>query len=274
MPQRTLRLRSEKKAKPGEIEIQAWHKAIWSAMEHQRRMGYDHLRYNFNARIREQAQDAALVVLKQSLFRIARGELGMRFHIWRDSLRREAWREQRHLVLASQVSQSDKEKQHRSIQARMEQMMRAQGQSTGIRLLRQILRRRTQGAVGARLEIWRTAMQDENRAWEVRKMRRHINAIADDELRGVGVRLLRQSLYRLVKQQLGFRFEVWRQRSRGEENGLGGRVRWTEPAPDPSRPRVPQYAQVLWEFQHPDDSDPIRRGDHPNIRRGHSGAEA
>ena len=58
-----------------------------------------------------------------------------------------------------------------SMQAALEAQMKAQGQSAGLRQLRQIMIRMVKGEAGLAIEVWRTAMKDESRLAELDALR-------------------------------------------------------------------------------------------------------
>ena len=75
---------------------------------------------------------------------------------------------------------------HQEMQARLEAQMRAQGQSAGLRQLRQMLARKARGEAGVCVEVWRTAMQDAGRVAEMERVRRELAAQAAELAAQVG----------------------------------------------------------------------------------------
>merc|ERR1719305_293839 len=123
-------------------------------------------------------------------------------------MRLEAWR---------QGLKMDKYAEFESMQAALEAQMRAQGQSAGLRQLRQIMIRMVKGEAGYRIEIWRTAMQDETRAAEMAELQRDLEARCDDLSKGAALRQLKQIMIRIMKGEAAMRLEVWRQEMKMEK---------------------------------------------------------
>ena len=99
---------------------------------------------------------------------------------------------------------------YEAMQAALEAQMQAQGQSAGLRMLRQIMARMLKGEVGLRLEVWRTAMRDETRASELAQLQRELEARASDASKGAALRQLKQIMIRIMKGETAMRLEVWR----------------------------------------------------------------
>ena len=78
-----------------------------------------------------------------------------------------------------QLMKIEKYAEFEAMQAALEAQMKSQGQSAGLRQLRQIMARMLKGEVGLRMEIWHTAMQDETRAAELEALQ--ANGFSDDE---------------------------------------------------------------------------------------------
>ena len=89
--------------------------------------------------------------------------------------------------------------------------MKSQGQSAGLRQLRQIMARMVKGEAGLRVEVWRTAMKDEARAAELASLRADLETRAADASKGAALRQLKQIMIRLMKGETAMTLEVWRQ---------------------------------------------------------------
>merc|ERR1719199_1825655 len=116
-------------------------------------------------------------------------------------MRLEVWRQQMKM---------DKYAEFEAMQAALEAQMRAQGQSAGLRQLRQIMIRMVKGEAGLRVEIWRTTMKDEVRAEEMARLQADLEARAADASKGAALRQLKQIMVRIMKGETAMRVEVWR----------------------------------------------------------------
>merc|ERR1719174_2254022 len=116
-------------------------------------------------------------------------------------MRLEVWR---------QEMKMDSYARYEAMQAALEAQMRAQGQSAGLRQLRQIMIRMVKGEAGYRIEIWRTTMQDETRAAEMARLQADLEARAADASKGAALRQLKQIMVRIMKGEAAMRLEMWR----------------------------------------------------------------
>jgi len=197
------------------------------------------------AKMRMEGQGAGLRMLKQIMFRMVKGEIGMRLMIWRSAtqadaqdgaamgkmaaaqqnaaiqqLRRmlarimhgvigeryEIWRA--HTQQANMSDQSQLELAR--LKAALEGQLAAQGQGAGLRMLRQVLARQVKGELGMRMEIWKMAVVDDKHATQLRAMQKELERSLSDTSSGAGLRALRQVFARIMKGELGLRIEVWR----------------------------------------------------------------
>lgn len=116
----------------------------------------------------------------------------MRVEVWRTSTR-EAARAQ---LLGLQMA--------------LESQMRAQTTEAGLRCLRQVLASQLRGALGLRIEVWRTAMQDWHRIEELVDLQLALEMQIRGQSVDAGLRLLRQIFARALSGSLGLRVEIWR----------------------------------------------------------------
>lgn len=80
-------------------------------------------------------------------------------------------------VAGRMATRMDKNASHMRLQAALESQMRAQSQGTGLRMLRQIMARRVKGEKGLRMEVWKTAAEDEKRAAGLHWLQRSLEAL-------------------------------------------------------------------------------------------------
>merc|ERR1719398_337477 len=108
------------------------------------------------------------------------------------------------------ATRSAANKRAAEMQAALEAQMRSQGQSAGLRMLRQIMMRMVKGEAGMRVEIWRTTMKDEVRAADMARLQRDLEARAADASKGAALRQLRAIMVRIMKGESAMRLEMWR----------------------------------------------------------------
>lgn len=101
------------------------------------------------------------------------------------------------------------------LQRELELKAENERKGVGMRMLRQILARRTKGELGLRLEVWRMALRV-----QMRGMRKALETQMKAQGQGAGLRMLRQIMARQTKGELGLRIEVWRT---GCQDGVRGR---------------------------------------------------
>ena len=82
------------------------------------------------------------------------------------------------------------------------------GQLHGISTLKQIMVRVAKGEAAMRLEIWRTAMQDEAWAGEMAHLEAELEARAAGVIKVAALRLVKQIFVRLMKGGVVMRLEV------------------------------------------------------------------
>merc|ERR1719450_2090521 len=152
----------------------------------------DRMQRELEERAADASKGAALRQLKQIMVRIMKGEVAMRLEGRRSLMKMDAYAT------------------HAEMQAALEAQMRGQGQSAGLRMLRQIFARMVKGEVGMRVEIWRTTMKDEVRAAEMARMQRELEERAADASKGAALRQLKQIMVRIMKGEVGMRVEIWR----------------------------------------------------------------
>ena len=152
--------------------------------------------------MKAQGQGAALRQLKQIMIRIMKGEAAMRLEVWRQQMKMGQYQALE------------------AMKAALESQMKAQGQSAGLRILRQILARLTKSEIGVRMEVWRTAMTDDVRAGELEALRNALEAQMKSQGQSAGLRILRQILARMVKGEVGLAIEVWRTTMKDEVRAL------------------------------------------------------
>ena len=123
----------------------------------------------------------------------------MRIEIWRTGLKDT----QRKLEL---------EKLQRDLEAHAADERRG----AALRQLRQIMARQLKGEKGLRLEVWRQQMKIEAYARH-RAMQEALEAQMRAQGQGAGLRMLRMTMARLVRGELGMRIEIWRTCMRDEK---------------------------------------------------------
>jgi len=151
---------------------------------------------------RERGQEVGLKQLRQVLWRLFRGQVGMRVDMWR-------------VAVKAAVYES-----HREIQRSMELQMKAQGRDAGLRMLRMCFYLTVKGEAASRLDVWRTAVDDEARAMELKQLRRELEVGWRDTTRGASLRLLRQVMAQLLRGEVALTLQVWRSAMQSEAEGL------------------------------------------------------
>jgi len=157
------------------------------------------------------SKGAGLRMLKQTMARLVRGEIGLRLEIWRQLLHA-----------------ADRDKAA-TMQAALLAKMREDSRGTGLKAMRQVMVRLVKGEVSMRLMIWRTALQEERQAEELALIKlQHETTVADlrDASLHSALQQIRQFWARILKDEIGYRVLVWRN-TMEEEKRIedGSRVR-------------------------------------------------
>jgi len=90
------------------------------------------------------------------------------------------------------------------------------------------MKRLVKGELGMRVEIWHTAMQDEERARQLTRMQGELEWKAADASKGAGLRQLKQIMIRLAKGEKAMRVEIWRQSVKVAQHGTDEHTREIE----------------------------------------------
>lgn len=167
----------------------------------------DILHRSLTAALTDQAADAStgagLRLVMQIMTRLMKGELGYRVEIWNQKMKmeREAALMENHARLAR-------------LKYELELQLRATSQEAGVRVMIQILKGLISGEIWRRLSIWRLQSKDVEAALSLSRLEHNLEAKAADSRSSSGLRLLKQSVTRLLKRELGFRVEIWRQKTK------------------------------------------------------------
>lgn len=149
------------------------------------------LQREFCARALSQ-KSGALRQLRRTLVSIAKGVVAMRVEVWR---------------MATQMTAHQRMLQ---MQAALETQMRGQSLGTGLRTLRQIMAHQARGEIGLRVEVWRTGMQDDQRARELDRMQQEWEERTLAGRLGSAMRSVRAILTRSMRGSTAMLIEVWR----------------------------------------------------------------
>ena len=135
-----------------------------------------------------QGQSSALTSLQEILSHLLRGDIGLRLVVWRTNILEEM-----------------RQEEIDSMQRELQQAIRG----TGLRQMKQILARFAAGELGMRVNLWRGTMMDSHHSVVVR----HFAAMESklrDQMQSTAVRMLQDTIVRLVRGDLGLRVSLWK----------------------------------------------------------------
>jgi len=130
--------------------------------------------------------------IKQAMWYLTKGELGMRVRIWRNLIARS--------INAAQVSCLDV----------MKTQLTNSHYKNAIRITRHVMLRLVKGEMSKMVDIWRMHVCDERQAQRILWLETQMQEEASDSRRRTGIRMIRQIMRRMVCGEFGLRIHLWR----------------------------------------------------------------